>query len=166
MLRTNRASSFYPDYIVDSVLQITPEKLKSLGVTHIAFDVDDTLVPRGQDTLSPEYLAHLQKLEEEGIQILIGSNTQRDITNVISQLKGQIVRPTTLRFKPQKAYYKSVVSAAKTTTHHVAMAGDRILNDIIGANRAGLITILVLPFARKPGRLHKLYLKRAKRKTT
>lgn len=164
MLKTNQTSNLYPDYIASSVLEITADELKRRGITHIAFDVDDTLVRRGDDTLSPKYLAHLQSLEEHGIGILIGSNTPRNIDNIINQLQGKIVRPTRFKFKPQKSYYGMVVQAAKTTPGHVAMAGDRILNDIIGANRAGLITILVLPFARPMGPLHKAYVHHSKRK--
>ena len=47
---------------------------------------------------------------------------------------------------------------------HIAMVGDRLLNDVVGANRAGLTTILVNPYARKQQFHHHYYLRRAVRR--
>jgi predicted HAD superfamily phosphohydrolase YqeG len=45
------------------------------------------------------------------------------------------------------------------------MIGDRIINDIVGANRAGIKTVLVDAISRPQGRLHRFYLSRVLKNT-
>lgn len=157
MIRTNQTSIWYPDYLATSALDIKLEELQAAGITHLVFDIDETLVPRRGNELTPEYTSYLRLIEQGGISILFGSNTRRDISSITQTVNARVVRPTKLKFKPRKAYFRSVIKTCGVGASQIAMVGDRIVNDIIGANRAGLVTILVVPFARKPYLLNKLY---------
>lgn len=157
MYRVRHSSLLLPNFIAPSVLDIKPDQLKTLKISHIVFDIDETIVPKRHNELTPEYITFLQNLEEQGFTILIGSNTKRDLQEITQHLKAEVVRPSRFAFKPLKRYYKRIIDTAHVDPHHIVMVGDKVLNDVIGANRAGLHSILVKPYARRQGGLYKLY---------
>lgn len=159
MIRTNLSSIFYPDYVIGTILELDPSRLKALRLTHIAFDIDETLVPRRHDVLPDEYRRHLQAIADHGIGIFIASNTSRDLDSITKLIKAQLIKPSKLIFKPRRAYFQKIIGEADVPPQQIAMVGDRIVNDIVGANRAGLVSILVKPVARKQSKLYLKYLK-------
>ncbi len=156
MRKINKSSIFYPNYVVSSVLEIKPSDLFKLGITHIVFDIDETLVPKRKSTLSKDYIIHLNKIDKSGIRIIIGSNSRRNLDSITKHFNTQVIRPTIFSFKPLSSYYRKIIKFADTEPTHIAMVGDRIINDSIGANFAHINSILVLPINRKPGFLTKL----------
>lgn len=161
MKKTNCTTIFYPDYIARSVLEIKPTELEAAGITHLVFDIDETIVPRNHNELSGEYVTFLQGLEEQGFTLLIGSNSRRDIRNITKHLNAEIVVPTRFSFKPFTHYFHRVILTAKTDARSIAMVGDKVLNDIVGGNVADLTTILVEPYAQKRGFFYHAYLRHA-----
>jgi HAD superfamily phosphatase (TIGR01668 family) len=161
MIKINRPHKFYPNYIAESVLDISAKELKSAGCTHLVFDIDETLVPRRHDKLTKRVKDHVHGLQKAGITVLIGSNTPRDLTSISKPLGAQVVFPSRTVFKPLTSYYNRVVKTAGVPKTKVIMVGDRIMNDIIGANHAGLTTIQVKPFKRQQGPLLKRYIRAA-----
>ena len=166
MVKTNQTSLLYPDYVTSSVLALQADELKKVGITHIALDVDETIVPKNHNDLTPEYIAFLQGLEKTGFQLLIVSNSGRDLRKITQHFNAVLVPPTSFAFKPFKKYFSMVITAAGTDAQHIAMVGDKVLNDIIGANHAGLKTILVEPYARRQKIYNRIYLTRALRLQT
>lgn len=159
MQKVKRTKLWLPNYVASSVLELKASELKRLGVTHLVFDIDETVVPKAYNELTEEYIAFLQGLEKQGFVILIGSNSKRDLGKIAQHLDTVVVRPTRSAFKPLKRYFKKVVAEAGVKPEKIAMIGDRVLNDIVGGNRAGLKTILVEPYARRQRWLDRLYLK-------
>lgn len=106
MLKTNQSSIFYPDYVIDTILELDPNRLKALRISHIAFDIDETLVPRHHDVLPDEYRRHLQAIADHGIGIFIASNTSRDLDSITKHIQAQLIKPSKLTFKPRRAYFK------------------------------------------------------------
>jgi len=165
MKKTNLKSIFYPDYIASSVLEIDVRELQKIGITHLVFDIDETVVPKKHNELTPEYIDFLQHLEKKEFILLIGSNSRRDLSEITQHLKSQVVKPSHLSFKPLKNYYQKIIDSTGTTPDRIAMVGDKLLNDVIGANYAGLTSILVEPYARQQKIRHRYYFKRALRNT-
>ena len=165
MKKTNLKSIFYPDYIAASVLEISIEELQKINITHLVFDIDEPVVPKRHNKLTDEYIEFLQHLEEKEFILLIGSNTRRDLSEITQHIKSRVVKPSHLSFKPLKKYYQKIIDATGTTPDHIAMVGDKLLNDVIGANYAGLTSILVEPYARQQKIHHRVYFKRALRKS-
>ena len=163
MRATQKNSWLFPDYVATSVLELRPEELKKIGITHLIFDVDETVVPKAHNHLTKEYARFLQALERHGFKILIGSNSRRDLSEITKHFDGILVRPHHFSFKPLKHFFKKAVRMANVDKSQVAMVGDRIVNDVIGANNAGLTTILVEPYARKQSLLHRWYIQRLRK---
>lgn len=149
MIRIHRDEIWLPDYVADSVAQIDAGELKQAGITHLVFDLDNTLLVRRTNELSAETIAHIAGLRRAGFKIVLGSNTRRDTDAIVDALKGEAVRVHGLTMKPFRAFYKSAIIAAGTKPENIAMVGDHLLNDVIGANRAGLKTILVKSLSRR-----------------
>lgn len=158
MIKIIRANKLYPNYVADSVLQIRIDELVELGITHIVFDVDETLLQKGGSELPHKYIEHVHQIREQGIEILIGSNSSRDLSVLASEIGAVVVKPSTFHFKPLRRFYGKVVREAGVSADKIAMVGDRVLNDIWAANEAGLTTILVKPYRRKPGLFLGVYL--------
>ncbi len=152
-------SSLLPDYLVDSVLSLTPKLFKDLGITHLIFDIDETLVPKRGMVLTDKYRKHIVNLRKSGLKIYIGSNAWRDLSPIAKSIGATVVRPTKFSFKPFQSYFRRITKTMNASPKHAAMIGDRILNDVIGANRAGFTTFLVDAIQRRPVWWHKYYIK-------
>lgn len=158
MIKIIRANKLYPNYVADSVLQIKIDELVGLGISHIVFDVDETLLQKGGNELPHKYIEHVHQMREMGIKILIGSNSSRDLSKLAGEIGAVVIKPSTFHFKPLKRFYSKIVKGAGVHPDNIAMVGDRVLNDIWAANEAGLTTILVKPYKRKPGPFLHFYL--------
>jgi hypothetical protein len=140
---TYTKSVLFPNFTAQSVLDIEPTVLHELGITHIVFDLDRTLIPKRATAVEARYADYLLLLKQSGFQILIGSNTRRDIGSLIGPLGIPAITPRFLRSKPMGPFYDMIVKVAGTLPDHIAMVGDHVINDIVGGNRAGMTTILV-----------------------
>lgn len=151
-------NSWMPDYLVDSVLSLTPEVFKDLGITHLIFDIDETLVPRNGTELTYTYRNHIINLRESGLKLYIGSNARRDLSPIAKSIGAIIIPTTRFSFKPLGSYFRLISITINAPPEHTAMIGDRILNDVVGANRAGFTTFLVDAVKRRPPWWHKHYI--------
>lgn len=158
MKKIFRPNKLYPNYIADSVLQIRIDELVELGISHLVFDVDETLLQKGGSELPHKYIEHVHQIRERGIKILIGSNSSRDLSVLAAEIGAVVVKPSAFHFKPLRRFYGKVVREAGVSADKIAMVGDRVLNDIWAANEAGVTTILVKPYKRKPGPFLGVYL--------
>lgn len=149
MLRSNRTGHkwlwhwFRPDYIADTVAGIDFAYLRSNGIRAIYIDLDGTVVNRGTfDVPAPI----LQALRKQSLDIYIATNrpVKRDLKNLKDDLGATgVVHPQGVWCKPLPPYYRKSIKAHGLQPKQVAMIGDRYLQDIFGANSAGLTTIVV-----------------------
>jgi hypothetical protein len=162
--RITNPSWLYPAFTADSILDIDAATLLDAGITHLIFDLDQTLVPRRSNILTPAYRQHLANLQRAGLTILIGTNSRRDITELSRLLGVPVIRPVWFSVKPRSSFYARLLRETGTTAEHLAMAGDHILNDVIGPNRAGFTTILVRALTQRPTPLQRGYLRYIQRR--
>jgi len=161
MKKVNDISIWRPNYVIQNVLELDTNELRKTGITHIVFDLDDTLVPRRRHVLSVDHVHFIASLKTAGFAVLIGSNTRRNISPLAQMLNVEAIVPAGISIKPFASFYKRVVAAADTEPERIAMVGDHILNDVIGGNLAGLTTVWTLPLNRTPGPLRRAYLRLA-----
>lgn len=163
MIKVIHTSNWSPDFIGDSILDIDSKALKRVGISHIVFDLDNTLVRHGSNTISQKYLNYLNALQKAGFTTIIGSNTRRDIRSLAAILNSNIIVPSGISYKPFPSFYRRIVTTSGTNPKHIAMVGDNVLNDIIGANHAGFTTILVNGLRSRTSPAFRLYFKLALR---
>ncbi len=133
-----------PDLIVPgTVLNLPVAKLQQQGIRGIIFDVDDTLVPLRQPTISPEVLAWVQDLQRYFQIWLVSNNISNQRIRTIAQIVG--VPHIHWAAKPSRRALRRALQAMDLPTEQVAIVGDRLWTDVLAGNRLGLMTILVSP---------------------
>ena len=157
MIKINHQSVWYPHYLANSILDLNANELKRNGITHLVFDLDNTLVKKRSDLIAPDYVRHLNSLRSNGFILMLGSNRRHSIDAVNRSIEAIVVHPHGISMKPFKSFYKKVQLQAGTTPSHIAMIGDHIVNDVFGANRAGYTTVLVKSTSRTSF-LNRLYI--------
>ncbi|MBQ6555143.1 MAG: endo-1,4-beta-xylanase, partial [Firmicutes bacterium] len=72
----------YPKEYLPSVIHITPQKLKALGIDTIIFDIDNTLVPYWIKEPTPELEKYFLELRANGITVAVLSNSREERSKV------------------------------------------------------------------------------------
>ena len=131
---------YYPYEYAESVFMIDYQKLYQKGFRGIIFDIDNTLVHHGDDSI-PEIDDLFRKIQGLGLKTLLLSNNDR----------GRVERFTknidTLYIcdadKPNPQNYLKAVEMLNIKKEEAVVIGDQVFTDILGANRSGLASILV-----------------------
>lgn len=132
----------YPDEYLSSTYQIDFDKLYREGYRGLIFDIDNTLVPHGApaDERAIELFAHLKEL---GFDCVLLSNNKEPRVKMFNEKIG--VRYIFKAAKPKPGNYRHAVELMHTDCNHTIFIGDQIFTDVMGANLAGIRTILVAP---------------------
>lgn len=136
--------SLVPDVIFNRYSQLTPAWLKERGVMLLLSDLDYTLAPKSTRRPDDALKAWIAALKEEGITFVIISNNRSParVEEYCSELgityRGHAGKPSPRELRAAMA--KAGVGAA-----HTAMLGDKLLTDVLAANRAGVLALMVEP---------------------
>lgn len=149
-MRGNNLYKFLlPNEFVNSVFEITPEKLQKIGIKGIITDLDNTLVEWNRLDATEEIAKWMKMLQDAEIQIIIASNNNEERVK-------RFAEPLNIPFiyrakKPLRQAYVAALNQLKLNKDEVAMVGDQLLTDVLGANRLKLYTFLVRPVAESDG---------------
>lgn len=126
-----------------SVLDIDPVALVSRGYKGVLLDVDNTLMPR-TDTEVPAKMAQwVRCLQEAGLATLVLSNSfQGRVASAVEELGCEFVGKA---MKPLPGGFKRAEELLGLKPRELVMVGDQTYTDILGANLAGIHSILVMP---------------------
>lgn len=150
---THDRHPFHPDFIVDHVSDIDFGRLQARGIKAVLIDLDGTVVSRGTFEVDAKITEHLRN---QTVKIYIATNRpkSRDLKNLRESLHASgVIHPIGIHAKPFPKYYAQAAIDHGLNPSEVAMIGDRYIQDILGANRAKLTTVLV----RKLGRSHGIF---------
>lgn len=140
---------FLPSEFVTSVFEITPEKLQKLGIRGLITDLDNTLIEWNREDATEEIAQWMKLMRDAGIQIIIASNNKE------ARVK-RFAEPLNIPYiyrakKPLGHAYLAALKQLNLKNNEVAMIGDQLLTDILGAKRLNLYTFLVRPVAESDG---------------
>lgn len=135
---------FVPHQHLPSVIELDLDDLRGRGIRGIIFDLDNTLGSWGFTEWDERVLAWLAGVEAAGFRLAFLSNDAGiDRDAVRAGLDGH-----PLRFsagKPGASGFREMLRALDLNAPEVAMVGDQIFTDVLGARRVGLHTVLVRP---------------------
>ncbi len=137
----------YPNKLVTSVSEITPELLKTNNIRALILDVDNTLINYQQE-LSENVKNWVKQMKENGIKLYILSNTN-DKQKVGKVSDALDIPYRNLAKKPFKKGFLKVQETLQEKPENIAAVGDQIFTDVIGGNRCNMFTILVEPIQKK-----------------
>lgn len=134
---------FYPKDYFKSVTEITYSYLKEKGIQALILDVDNTLIDYHK-TLSAEIIEWSKSLQENGIKMFILSNSNKKdkVKDVAQQLNLEYIY---FGMKPFKQGFQKAKEKLGLDSKNIAVVGDQIFTDVIGANRMKMYSILVEP---------------------
>lgn len=137
----------YPNEYFNSVKEISIELLNKNNIKGLILDVDNTLINL-ERVMPAGVLEWAQDLKRNGIKICILSNSN-NIKKVEEVAKIIDVPYIFFGKKPFKAGFLRAKGILKLNSNNIAVVGDQIFTDIIGANRCNMFSILVKPIEEK-----------------
>ena len=136
--------SLIPDQVIARYTDLTPQVLKDFGVELLLCDLDYTLAPRSM--AEPDGTLHtwLEGCREAGITVMILSNNRssRRVETFCSRLG---IRYVGHAGKPKTRGYREAMAIAGASREETAMVGDKLLTDVLGARRSGVLALMVEP---------------------
>ena len=130
-----------PDIYTKNVYTINYENLKDRGIKCILFDLDNTLVPYNNSTISKKLIQLVEELKDMGFKVVIFSNNTKKRVEVFK--KRLRVDCLVNARKPFVRSYNRVMKLYNFDQSQTVIIGDKLVTDILGGNKAGITTILV-----------------------
>ncbi|MBO8172932.1 MAG: YqeG family HAD IIIA-type phosphatase [Bacillaceae bacterium] len=141
---------FLPDLHVKSIYDIDFTLLKQRGVKGIITDLDNTLIEWDRPDATEELVEWVEEAKRNGFQVVIVSNNTS--SDRVSRFSASLQVPFISRAKkPTRKPFLKAVEMMGLDTREVVVVGDQILTDVLGGNRTGIYTILVVPVASTDG---------------
>ena len=132
---------FLPTIITESITDLTPELLQKHNIRLLMLDFDNTIVPYTTDTPTEQMSQWLKAMAASGVQICIVSNSKRDRVPAFCKVYG--LDCITHAKKPGGKGIRECLKKYDIPAENAALAGDQIYTDTLGANCAGVRSILV-----------------------
>jgi len=132
-----------PDMCFHSVSLIPVKQLQEMGISGVIIDLDNTITEWALETIDPETEKWIGNLPQYNIETcLVSNNRRRKVCNVAERLGISYVCNAG---KPRRKAFRQAMDLLGTSPEKTAVVGDQIFTDILGGNRLGLLTILVVP---------------------
>ena len=138
---------FTPRFLFPDVYAITDDFLKEQGIKGIIFDIDNTLVGYSTPKPTEQVLNLLARLQGQGIKVAIVSNNNRSRVSYFAEGLGLTAYHRSA--KPLGIFLHRVRRQFGLPASEIALIGDQVFTDSLGANWAGMISILVDPIQGK-----------------
>lgn len=138
----------HPNFQFDRLQDISPEFLKCEGIGGLLLDLDNTVSPWNNISISKEVISWFEEIKDAGLKACIISNNRRPyrVSAVAKILDIDYVYNAA---KPGKKAYLNGLAAIGTKVSETAVIGDQIFTDIFGGKRLGFRTILVNPLSKR-----------------
>lgn len=142
-------SLFLPNEYVKNVYHIQPEELEKRGIKGIITDLDNTLIEWDRPNATPQLEEWFAKMKEHGIQVtVVSNNNEQRVKDFADPLGIPFIHSAR---KPLVRAFRRALTEMNLRAEEVVVIGDQVLTDVLGGNRVGLHTILVVPVAKTDG---------------
>ena len=133
--------SLLPKVVASELCDLTPERLSGLGVRLLMLDFDNTVVPYTTDIPTGSVLAWLDSMRSSDIQLCVVSNSRKGRAVKFCEAHG--IACITHANKPFPKGIQECIRRFGIPLEQCALVGDQIFTDTLGANCAGVTSILV-----------------------
>lgn len=138
-----------PTAALEKVTDITPELLKQLEIDAILLDVDNTLAPPTEKIPYEGVQAWIDEIKSAGFAVVICSNNYHSRIRPFSDSVG--LECVAMSLKPFPFGFNRAKRKLKEKPKSVLVVGDQIYTDVLGANLAGMKSILLCPQSEEHG---------------
>lgn len=133
--------SLLPWRIADELPDLEPAWLKEQGIQLLMLDFDNTIVPYTTNVPTQRMDAWLQMMKRSEIQICVVSNSKRERVKFFCEMFG--IPCITHAKKPFSRGIRACLEKFGVPRENSALVGDQIYTDTLGANCAGVRSVLV-----------------------
>ena len=131
-----------PNAYQKDIYSINYKGLKSKGIKVLLFDLDNTLIEKGNYVINDKTLKLINKLKKDFIICILSNSIHiKKIKSVSKQLAIPYISNSKKPFK--KGFKKLKLTNIKEK--EITMIGDQLLTDVLGGNRMNYYTILIDP---------------------
>lgn len=132
-----------PERYCSSVLSLDPRRLAQQGVKALLFDLDNTILARGESGFRPEIRAWIDGVRACGLECFIVSNSAKPrVRAKARELSWGYVENA---HKPFSSGCLRAASQLQLAPEQCLMVGDQSWTDVLGAHNAGMPCALVQP---------------------
>lgn len=132
---------FLPTILADDVTQLTPQFLRERGIRLLMLDFDNTIVPYTANTPIEAVREWLESMQTSDIQICVVSNSHKERVKTFCGERG--IDCITHAKKPFSKGILECLGRYALPLENCALVGDQIYTDVLGANCAGIQSILI-----------------------
>lgn len=138
--------NLYPKCYLKNVTKIDKEFLVKNNIKGLILDVDNTLVDINK-VLSDEIIEWHRNIVKLGIKTMILSNSihKSKVEKIAQKLEIDYIN---FAKKPFKGGFIKARNKLELPFENIAMVGDQIFPDVVGANRVKMFSILVEPLSK------------------
>ena len=132
---------FIPTWRAASVTQVSAEFLQQQGIRLLMLDFDNTLVPYTTDVPTEAVKNWLEEMKNSGLTVCIVSNSKNARVPKFCRAYG--LNCITRAKKPFSNGIERCLARFSVPAQEAVLVGDQIYTDTLGANAAGVTSILV-----------------------
>ena len=145
---------FGPSFVFKSVTDITADFLKEKNIKGLILDLDNTLTTHNNPHPAEKVTDWIEDIKKSGIKMMIVSNNRAERVIPFAQNLGLDFVPNGR--KPLATGFKKAQILMKIPFSEIAIVGDQIFTDILGANLKRVRTIYVHPIELESGFFFKI----------
>ncbi len=134
---------FYPTIYRRRITDITVKDLRTLGAQGILLDIDNTLTTHDNPVLDARVHAWLDAMRQAGFALTVVSNNCEERVRSFAEAIGLSYQARAA--KPLPHGYRAAAKAMGLSLRQCVAVGDQIFTDILGANLAGMRSVLLEP---------------------
>lgn len=136
-----------PDMKLDNIYELTGELLCAINVKVLIADLDNTIAKYEHEVPSDRVQRWAEDLAAHGVRLAVVSNNGRE--RVEKFCKPLEISHYWKSGKPSRKTIRKAMEALGGTRETTALVGDKIITDIIGAKRSGILAIKVPPLGKR-----------------
>lgn len=137
----------YPDLYLNNIKEITVEILQSNNIKGLILDVDNTIINYNKEIIEGAF-EWVQEMKNNNMKmcILSNSNKKEKVERVAKKLDLEYIY---FAKKPLKFGFNKAKQQMLLDSSNIAVVGDQIFTDVLGAHRSKMFAILTKPLDKK-----------------
>lgn len=136
-----------PDRFAPRLCDVSLEELERAGIRGLIIDLDNTVVDWGGSEIAREHFAWVSDARDRGFRmVMLSNNFSERVTQVARQMEIPFVASA---LKPLPTGFLTAVRRLGLPRREIAVVGDQLFTDVLGARLCGLYSILTEPLARR-----------------
>ena len=140
-------NKLFPNLYVPTLLDIPLDEIGEKGIKAFILDLDNTITEWNNNSITEEMRQWFSQIKEAGFKAcILSNNAEQRVLQVANHLNIPYICRAQ---KPRRGGYYQAVAQMEVKLEETAVIGDQIFTDVLGGNRAGLYTILVVPISNR-----------------